>query len=265
MVVAVRRLTAGALCVGAAAFLAGCAQPLAPAVPPAPPAAAQPTSLAPEVSEALRRMSATLAAAPAFNVRMTSQREGRLQNGQTVLLSAQTAIIARRPNRLLAAVGSDLGSFTLWYDGTAVTVLSPLDNVYAATPFTGGLEEAVVWLERRMGIDIPIRPLLAVDPYAAMLEAGPTTGVRLGRSLLRDAAVEHFALRNPDFDWEIWLDATPAALPRRVSLVERNVDQPARITIDFDEWVLSPRLPDRVFAFVPPPGAVAATMILKPE
>jgi hypothetical protein len=222
-------------------------------------------TLEPGVADALRRMSTTLAAAPAFTVRMTAQHEGRLPNGQVVLLGATSVVLARRPDRLAAVVGSDLGSFALWYDGARVTVLSPVRNAYASSPLTRGLEDAVVWIEDRLGLEIPIRPLVAEDPYAALLEAGTTTGVHVGRSVLRDVAVDHYAFRNPDADWEIWLEAGPRPLPRHVSVVGRGDRGPGRTTVDFDDWNLALRLPDRAFAFTPPPGAIPATLVLRRE
>jgi hypothetical protein len=255
--------TARTLAVLASLPLAACAQP-APAGGPAPTPSTRQV-LEPDVADALRRMGTALAAAPAFTVRMRAQREGRLPNDQVVLLGATSEVLARRPDRLAARVGSDLGSFSLWYDGTAVTVWNPTQNVYAATPATGTLEQTVAWLEDRLGLEIPIRPLLAADPYAVLVEDGRTTGVHVGRSVVGDVAVDHYALRNPSADWEIWIEAGPRPLPRRVSVVERGDRGPSRVTIEFEDWNLAPRLPDRAFAFVRPPGAIPATLVLRPE
>ena len=87
--------------------------------------------LEPDVADALRRMGTALAAAPAFTVRMRAQREGRLPNDQVVLLGATSDVLARRPDRLAARVGSDLGSFSLWYDGAAVTVWNPTQDPHS--------------------------------------------------------------------------------------------------------------------------------------
>jgi hypothetical protein len=123
----------------------------------------------------------------------------------------------------------------------------------------------VAWLEERLGIEIPVRPLLAADPYAALMAAGSTTGTLVGRSLVRDSVVDHFALRNPSADWEIWLEADPRALPRRVSVVQRKEGGGTRVIMEFSDWNLAPRLPDSAFVFVPPPGAVPATLVLQSE
>nr|WP_314073450.1 DUF2092 domain-containing protein [uncultured Roseococcus sp.] len=219
----------------------------------------------PLVEARLQRMSATLTSATAFTVRTSTLHEGALASGQRVLLGGSAAIAVRKPDRLAASVGSDLGSFTLSYDGSTVTLLNPAANVYAASPLSGDLERAVGWLEDRLGIDIAVRPFLAADPHAALVAGSETTGVLVGRSVVRGIAVDHFALRNPAVDWEIWLEAGSRALPLRVSLMGRGEDSAGRITIEFEDWNLSPRLAANAFNFVPPPGAVPATLALRPE
>jgi hypothetical protein len=205
-------------------------------------------------------MAATVSGARAFTVRALTLREGRMADGQIILLSAQASIAARRPDRLYAAVGSDIGSFVLWYDGRNASILVPTENTFGRTPLTGDLENLARILEDRLGVDMPVRPPLSADPFAAALAAGPTSGRYLGRSFIGSTEVDHFALRNASFDWEIWLEATPRALPRRVSIVDRD-GTGARIVTEFDGWNLWPRLPDSLFAFSPPRGAVRADII----
>jgi hypothetical protein len=209
--------------------------------------------------DAARRMSATMAAAPSFTVRITTLREAVLPNGQVVLLSGTTGVAARRPDRLIATVGSDLGNFAVIYDGTQATVFEPTANVYARSPMTGPLADAVARIEDELGLAMPIRPLLAADPFALLMTPAPTEGVIVGRSFIGDTPVDHLAFRNAEADWEIWLEATPHALPRRVSFVRRVDDRPIRITLTFDEWALGATLPDAVFAFTPPAGATAVS------
>jgi hypothetical protein len=226
---------------------------------------AQAPALSPDATAALRRMSATVAGTRAFSVRVRTQREAVLEDGQRVLLSGTSVITARRPDRLTAFVGSDIGNFDLYYDGAGVIVLNPDANVYAGAPLTGDLLAVADWLEGRAGLSLPVRPLLAADPFAAMMEAGPTSGRLLGRSMIGNTQVEHYALRNPSLDWEIWLEANPRGLPRRVSTTRQTPQGPLRATIELDEWNLAPRTPDAAFVFVPPRNAVAATLLVLPE
>ena len=251
------RRTARGLVLGAALALAGCAGTAA-----TPPTAAVPHQLDQATDAALRRMSSSIAGAPGFTVRVHTLRDGQLAGGQPITLSATSAIAARRPDRVAATVGSDVANFSLWYDGQRVTVMNRGANVYATTPVSGALDHAVAWLEDRMGIELPVRPLLMADPHAAMLAAGATTGRFVGRTLVGGTPTDHFALRNASFDWEVWLEATDRSLPRRVALRYRDG---TRVVMEFDQWNLNPRLPDAVFAFRPPRGAGPAQVQLMPE
>jgi hypothetical protein len=38
-----------------------------------------------------------------------------------------------------------------------------------------------------------------------------------------------------------------------------------RTILEFEDWVLGPRLPDRVFRFTPPRGAVPAELVPLPD
>ena len=245
--------------------LAGCAEPSPPPVVAATVAPAPVPVLEDAAAAALRRTAATLGGASAFTVRLSTLREVPMEDGQRVLLASTASVAVRRPDHMTALVGSDAGNVGLWYDGRQLTLLNPDANVYGRTELTGDVLSVIDWLEDRMGLTMPIRPLLAADPYAAMTEAGPTGGRSLGLTLVDGLPAEHLAMRNPQADWEIWLEATPRALPRRVSLVERTPQGPLRTTVEFEDWNLAPRLAGNAFTFVPPRGAVAATLLPLPD
>jgi hypothetical protein len=245
---------------GALALLAACADPAPSAAPVTTPPAA---TLEEDVSAALRRMATTLTSAPAFTLTFNTLREAPAGPAQSILLSGAGAVVAARPDRLYAAVGSDMGSYSLWYDGRAFTALNTQQNVYAVTPLSGGIETALKAVEARLGVTLPILPLLADDPYAMLTPAG-TTGRFIGRSIIRDVVVDHFALNGPSGHWEIWLEAAPSALPLRVSFVEPGPER-LRTILDFTAWNLRPRLPAGTFAFTPPRDAARADFLPRGE
>lgn len=241
---------------GLAAILAACADP----APSAPPVTAPPAAVLDEAAgAALRRMATTLTSAQAFTLRFTTLREAPAGGSQSILLSGAAALAVRRPDRLYASVGSDLGSFNLWYDGRALTALNTHQNVYASAPLSGNIEAALKAMEARLGVTLPILPLLADDPYAMLTPAG-TTGRLVGRSIIRDTVVDHFAMTGPQGHWEIWLEAAQSALPLRVSYVEPGPER-LRVILEFQEWNLRARLPDTTFAFTPPRDSARANFL----
>lgn len=130
-------------------------------------------------------MSATLAGAPSLTVQYTGLREAALLPGsdEQITLSASVAIGIRRPGELAALVGSDRGSFRLWYDGTTATLLSLTASAYVRANAPGDLETLFDALEERLGVEIPMRDLLTADPYA-VLTGIPTTGVHVRRTVV---------------------------------------------------------------------------------
>lgn len=255
-----RRTTQAAASAVLIGLLAACAAPQPAPAPAAPEAQA---ALDPDVAAALRQVSDTLAAAPALTVQISTLREGKV-NDQTILLAASSALAIRRPDRLVATVGSDLGSFSLFYDGKAVTVFNPAHNTFSTTPLEGTIDTVVRWVEGRLGIEIPVRPFLLADPYADLANSG-TTGFRVGATLVRGQPAEHYAMRSPGVDWEVWIGTKAPRLPLRVSVVDRSLPSHDRVTVEFDHWNLSPRLSEGHFTFAPPRGAVPATSVLRPE
>ncbi|MGK7871023.1 DUF2092 domain-containing protein [Falsiroseomonas sp. E2-1-a20] len=221
--------------------------------------------LDPVVAAALRRMSAALVAAPDLTVQFSALREVRLQPGsdQLIALGATVAVGIRRPDRLAALVGSDRGSFRLWYDGETATLLSLTANAFARVPMPGDIDEALDALEARLGVDVPVRDVLAANPYAALTEAG-TTGVHVGRTIVNGLLCDQYALRNGSVDWQIWIAADEPALPCRLTIVDRAAAGEPRAILEFQDWNLAPHLGDETFIFTAPADAQELTWLERP-
>lgn len=227
------------------------------------PTAAQP-ALDTAVADALRRMSTTLAAAPSLTVQFTSLREvARPDSDQLVTLSATVAVGMRRPGELAALVGSDRGSFRLWYDGATATLLSLNAQAYARAAVPGDLEDLFEALEERLGVEIPLRDLLARDPFA-VLTGIPTTGSYIGRSVVNSALCDHYALRNSEVDWQVWIAVGNRPLPCRLVIADRSAAGAPRSVLEFQNWNLAPALPSNTFNFVAPAGAQEVQWLQQP-
>lgn len=222
---------------------------------PAAPQTQQP--LDSQVAQALRNMSATLAAAPELTVRLTGLREVPLSAGgdQNIMLGSTVAVGIRRPGRLAALVGSDNGSYRLWYDGEAATLFSLTANAFARVAIPGNdIEAFLEALEEQLGVEIPLRDLLAPDPYAALI-AAPTSGAHVGRTVVNGALCDQYALRNGEVDWQIWIAVGARPLPCRMVVIDRTAPTAPRTILEFADWNLSPRLANQAFDFVAPADA----------
>ncbi|MGG5890067.1 DUF2092 domain-containing protein [Falsiroseomonas sp. HC035] len=217
------------------------------------------------VAAALREMAETLAGTPELTVWFSSLREAAMRAGsdQQVMLGGTVAVGIRRPDQLAALVGSDRGSFRLWYDGEVATLLSLTANAYARRAIPGDIDTMLEALETRLGVQVPLRDLLTADPFAALTEDG-TTGVPVGRTLVNGVACDQYALRNRHVDWQIWIASEEPRLPCRLVVVERNVPGAPRAVLEFFDWNLAPGLEAETFTFEAPSDAQEVVWLERP-
>ena len=143
------------------------------------------------------------------------------------------------------------------------TLLSLTASAYARRELPGDIETLLDALESRLGVDVPLRDLLVADPYAALVEPG-TTGVRIGRTLVNGDACEHYALRNREVDWQIWIAAEGPALPCRLVVVDRGAPGMPRAVRECLAWNLSPQLDPETFSFTAPADAHEVVWLERP-
>jgi hypothetical protein len=73
-------------------------------------------------------------------------------------------------------------------------------------------------------------------------------------STIKGAPCAHYAFRQPDVDWEIWIEEGQAPVPRKLVITTTSEKtQPQHTAVM--SWTLGARLDDQMFAFTPPPDA----------
>lgn len=228
-------------------FLGGAARRAAAGDAPAPKKAVDPMAVA-----ALDRMGAFLRAQTSFAVTADTTTDEVLDSGQKVKRIGTIHMEVRRPDGLRAEVRSDDDAKRFFYDGKTFTVFSPSDGYYASFAAPPTLREVVDLAERRYGIDMPLADLFQWGHDKT--EAGRLTAATdLGRSEVRGVACDHLAFREPDVDWQIWIEQGGRPLPRRLVITTKAGPQPEHeVVLD---WDLGRSFDARTFAFVPPPAA----------
>lgn len=224
------------------------AQPADGPVPPPPSIIEQPAL------DRLKAMSDKLAAAKAFTYRARSTVEMPALTGQFLTLFIESEVALERPNKLNAKVGGDLPKFEFYYDGTKVSVLDLQKNFYATTPAPATIDEMLPFVVEKIGIEFPSEDLLHSDPYAEMTK-NLTHAIIVGPTQVNGVPTDHFAFMSPAANWEIWIETGESALPRRVAVTYKTVENFPRFQVEFLEWNLKPKLDVGRFVFKQPAGA----------
>lgn len=75
-----------------------------------------------------------------------------------------------------------------------------------------------------------------------------------GQDFVGGDLCDHYAFRQANADWQIWIMAGNKPLPRKVVITNRG-DEARPQSVSLIDWNLKPGFKDSVFKFTPPKGA----------
>lgn len=250
------RVVAGWMAVAGFAALPLTALAQEPAAIPSPTPSPTPPPRAVEAraTEELKKMSDFLAKTPRFALE-AEESFTEIESGEPkVELTNVRRIAVERPNHIAADATGDTLNRATWYDGRTVTVLDKENNVYASIEGAPTIDATLDKLEDEYGVVLPLVDILYSDPYAILSE-GVTYGRYLGIHLAAGVPCHHLVFAQATIEWQIWIDAGPEPLPRR--LVITYVQEPGepQYAATIRRWALSPAFTDALFTFEAPDGA----------
>jgi len=224
---------------------AGTAQPAANAVNPA-------------SIQALKDMGAHLQSLKRFHVSTELTGERVLADGQKLQHNAAAELDVARPNMLRARMFSSRSEREIFFDGKRATLFIPAQKYYSTVDFTEDLGGLVSKLEERYGVEIPLADLFLWGTPAAPLDK-ISSAMNAGQDFIGADLCDHYAFRQGDFDWQIWITTGAKPLPRKLVITNRT-DEARPQSVSLIEWNLKPTFKNSVFTFTPPKGATAVEL-----
>jgi hypothetical protein len=242
-----RTLTAGLLAL-VLAMPGARAQTAAPANP-ADPAAIQ----------ALKDMGAHLQSLQRFRVSTDLTGERVLADGQKLQHTATAQMDVQRPNKLRARMASARSERQLIFDGKTVTLYTPAQKYYSSVAFSGTLADLAEQLEERYGIEIPLSDLFVWGTPLAPLDK-IESAMNAGQDFIGDDLCDHYAFRQGQVDWQIWISASGKPLPRKIVITNR-ADEARPQSVSLIDWNLKPAFGEATFRFTPSKGATQVEIV----
>ena len=178
-----------------------------------------------------------------------------LADGQKLQHTAVADLDVVRPNMLRARMVSARSARELFFDGKTVTLFTPAQKYYSTVEFTDNIGGLINKLEERYGVDIPLADLFLWGTPAAPLDK-IDSAMNAGQDFIDDDLCNHYAFRQGNFDWQIWITTGSKPLPRKLVITNR-ADEARPQSVSLMEWNLKPTFTDAVFKFTPPKGATA--------
>lgn len=205
--------------------------------------------------EALQAMSQFLVSQPRLQLATQGTMDVVTNDGQRIQTDGSTNYKLKKPGFLIS-YRSDGKNRDFYYDGKQFTVYSPNLNYYATVPAPPTNREVLDTIYKKFGIRLPLEDLFRWDNSDHAERISNFRGAYdLGTVTLDGVKTTHYAFREPDVDWEVWIDDGDKPLPRKLSIVDRT--DPARPAFTTRlKWTLNPSFSDKDFTYAPGPGAM---------
>ncbi len=160
----------------------------------------------------------------------------------------------QRPNRFRVRFTADEGPVSFWYDGARFAMYQGTENVFAQADAPATIDATLDHVERAFGLSVPLADLLS-DPAIDALISEETRGRYVGLHRVGGVRCHHLAFRQPDLDWQIWIEAGERPLPRKLVITTTRTPGHPQVIAELDDFDLSPEVSADTFEFEPPAGA----------
>jgi hypothetical protein len=222
-------------------------------------AASAANAVDPAAIQALKAMGTYLQTLKRFQVSTSLTGERVLADGQKLQHEATAELDVERPNRLRVTMASARSERQLTYDGKAVAFYTLGQPYYSTVQFTGTLGELADRLEKRYAVELPLADLFVWGTPAAPLDK-MESAMNAGQDFIGKDLCDHYAFRQGDIDWQIWIVADGKPLPRKLVITNRGDDARPQ-SVSLLTWNVNPAFTDTVFRFKPPKGASAVEIV----
>lgn len=213
-----------------------------------------------QADKLLKEMGDYLKTAKEFTYQAHTRYDRLSPSGQKIQYSEIIeSSVKRNPDRMYEEVDGDIIHRHYWYNGTTLTVLDTLLNVFATAKVPQQLDNALKEIAQKYDIVTPLSDLLLSDPYA-VLTANVKSSSYIGLHKVSGIECHHLALRQENIDWQIWIEDSSMTVPRKIVITYKNEQGSPQYTGVFKEWNFAPHLPESVFVFEPPKGAEEITL-----
>ena len=212
---------------------------------------AQLSEVDPDAIYLLRRSTEYLSSLKQFRVEADTTIEAVLPAGQKLQFGHRVAVTVQRPDKLRVDRVGELISQVFYYDGKSLSVNLPDDKYYATVPAPPTIEPMLDFARDRLDVIAPGADFVYKNAFER-LTAGLTSAVIVGTGVIGGVRCTHIAFRNPEVDWQIWIQEGDKPLPRKFIVTSKRMPESPQFVVVMSKWDAAPKLTDAMFRFAPP-------------
>lgn len=210
-------------------------------------------AVAQDAEKVLRNMFDYVASQKNLSIAYDSDIEVVTPSLQKLQFTASGQLKLSRPDYLRATRTGGYADVEFVFDGKTFTVLGKNAGVYAQWDSPGTIGQLVGRLRDEAGLDVPGADLLLARGYDELM-SDVIEVKHIGRGVVDGKDCDHLAFRNPDVDWQVWIEAGDRPIPRKYIITSKAVTGAPQYTLRFKEWNTDAVAYADAFSFSPPPG-----------
>lgn len=172
------------------------------------------------------------------------------EDGSKIQIGRRMEVKAQRPGSFsIATVGDDIAVNSV-FDGKAFSLSLPQRQIYGQLDAAMDTDRLMDLLAEKYGIESPLGDFLSNEPCAKLSNA---QGYYIGKARVGGVLCDHLFFEGHDADWQLWIEDSPAALPRKIVITEKRQRSSPQFSATFSQWKPG-TFPPGTFAFAPPAG-----------
>lgn len=207
----------------------------------------------PDAVAALQKMGAYLQSLKRFSVTTHLTGERVLEDGQKLQHTAKAEIDVDRPNKIRADLSSARNEREIVFNGKDVTLYTPAQKYYSTVAFDGTIGALADKLNENYGVELPLSDLFVWGTPNASTDQFESA-MYAGQDYIGNTLCDHYAFRQKNVDWQVWIGAGAKPLPYKIVITRRDDDaRPQSVSVL--DWSTNAGFKDAEFTFRPPAGA----------
>jgi hypothetical protein len=206
-----------------------------------------------DAAQILKTMSDYLSSQKTISATFDSSLEVITSDLEKIQFNSSGTMLLSRPNKVRATRTGGYSDVELTFDGKVVTIYGKHINQYMQLDAPGSIDQMIDTLHNR-GAALPAADLLLSDVYDAVT-ADVVSAKHIGEGVIGGVECEHLAFRQPDVDWQIWIDKGPKPVPCKLVITSKAVSGSPEYTMVIRDWKTDVPADDAAFTFNAPSGS----------
>ena len=209
----------------------------------------------PDARAILLGMAEFLARTQRMSVTVQAGYDAVQASGHKVEWNEVRTVTVSRPDRLrMESERSDGSRSLVIFDGATISTFDEAGRVYAQARQPGGLDEALVYFVRDLGLRLPLAVLL-VSRAPAELQRRVKSVTYVEKTGILGAPSHHVAGWTDTVGFQAWIAAGEQPLPLRIVLTYKDAPGQPQFRAQFSNWNVAAQPVDASFTFSPPADA----------